>query len=420
MSSFRRPAGRREADAETAVSPRGVGLAAGGGALLLVGVGFGSAPLVLIGAAVVAAVLVAAGWIVASSLLTRSRVRGVTREVTPATLTAGTPAQVVTRVAAPGGAARVLRIREQAAAELTGGAGTRASIARRPGGIELRYRLEPTRRGRWLLGPALARAADPFGLAWTDRPVGQALEIAVWPPVVDLAASAGELMGVADRAHAGARTPAADDASLRDYREGDDLRRVHWASSARRGTLLVRSEEQQGRTAATILLALPPVSAGLEWAITAAASVALSVLEAGHPVRLLAGTAEASVHDARGRAAEPARAQILDATVDLAPSESTSEADRLLAASAGRVDAGHRDVVVAVVEPLGPTALHALTPLGESGRAWALVRASLAARARAERTAEALRLGGWRTVVSLEPETLESAWTRLLAEETDA
>ncbi len=408
---------RRDQDAETVVTPRGVGLAAGGGALLLVGVGFASAPLVLIGATVLAAAAVAAAWIVAQVLTTRARVHAVAREVVPATLSAGMPAQVTVRVGVRGALARAMRLREQAAAELTGGAGTRAAISRRAGTVELRYRLEPSRRGRWLLGPALARAADPFGLAWSDRAVGPAAEVAVWPAVVDLAASAGELMGSADRAHAGARTPAADDASLRDYRDGDDLRRVHWASSARRGTLVVRSEEQQGRTAATILLGLPPAPTGLEWAITAAASVALSVVEAGHPVRLIAGAQETSVHDTHGRAAESARATILDSTVDLAPTDSTAEADRLIAAGAGRLDPGHRDVVVAVIEPSGSVALRALAPLGETGRAWAIVRAPESARSRADRTVQTLTAAGWRAIATIEPERLEDAWARLLAEE---
>ncbi|WP_062384723.1 DUF58 domain-containing protein [Demequina iriomotensis] len=409
--------GRRRDGAETAVLPRGVGLAAAGGALLIVGVGFASAPLVLIAATVVTAVAIAAAIIGAQVLATRTRIADVTREVTPATLTAGVPGDVVVRVSASGGIARRLRIREQAAAELTGGGATRASITRRPRGVELRYRLDPVRRGRWSLGPALARATDPFGLAWADRAIGEAHQVAVWPAVIDLAASAGELMGIADRAHAGARTPAADDVSLRDYRDGDDLRRVHWASSARRGTLVVRSEEQQGRTAATVLLGLPASPSGLEWAITAAASVALSVVEAGHPVRLIAGAEATTAQEARGRAAESARATLLDATLDLEPSDSAAEADRLLAASAGLVPGDRHDVVVAVVEPLGPTALRALAPLGDSGRAWALVRAPHAARARADRTVAALRAAGWSAIVSLEPEPLTQAWARLLSEE---
>ncbi|WP_296664473.1 DUF58 domain-containing protein [Demequina sp.] len=412
-----RPA-RPEEGAQTFVTPRGVGLAAAGAALLGVGIGFASAPLVLIGAATLVSAVVGAAWIAAQTLATRATVTGVRRDVSPPTLSAGGAGVVAVHVRAQGPIARTLRLKEQAASELTGGGSTRATIAGEPGGIVLRYSLAPVSRGRWVLGPALSRASDPFGLAWSDRTVGGTQEVAVWPAVVDLAASAGDLMGAADRAHAGARTPAADDVSLRDYRDGDDLRRVHWASSARRGTLVVRSEEQQGRTAATILLGLPPSAPGLEWAISAAASVALSVVEAGHPVRLIAGGTETSAMDTHGRAAESARARLLDATVDLTAPETTADADHTLAADAARVEPGHRDVVVAVIEPVGRSSVAALAPLGESSRAWAMIRASLAGRARAERTAEALRAAGWRAIVTLEPESIVDAWGRLLTEES--
>jgi len=85
-------------------------------------------------------------------------------------------------------------------------------------------------------------------------------------------------------------------------------------------------------------------------------------------------------------------------------------------AGAARIDPGHRDVVVAVMEPAGSTAITALARLGEGGRAWAMVRSSLAARARAERTVEQLRAAGWHAIHTLEPEPIESAWARLLAE----
>ena len=51
-----------------------------------------------------------------------------------------------------------------------------------------------------------------------------------------------------------ARPPGEDDVATREYRHGDDLRRVHWRSTARHGELMVRREEQPRQMRATVLL----------------------------------------------------------------------------------------------------------------------------------------------------------------------
>src|SRR5660398_187030 len=152
----------------------------------------------------------------------------------------------------------------------------------------------------------------------TDVSVGGEELIPVWPSVVDLTAAAGALMGQADRVVLGARSPSPDDAALRDYREGDDMRRVHWPSSARKGTMLVRSDERAGKRPATILLDLPREGLALEWSISAAASIGCSVLESGHPVRFFGGPlGPEHVHHIGRDHPEGARPDLLNKTVDL-------------------------------------------------------------------------------------------------------
>jgi uncharacterized protein (DUF58 family) len=82
---------------------------------------------------------------------------------------------------------------------------------------------------------------------------------------------------------------------LRELREGDDRRDVHWASSARAGRLLVREYEEEAHRRATILvdngLAENPSEAeedALEKAISLAASLAAHYLTRGFSVRLSA------------------------------------------------------------------------------------------------------------------------------------
>lgn len=429
------PSGATTAASATRVTARGVGLAVSGMLVAGLGVGLASPILVYVGVAAFCVVAVSSLWMLLSVhtfLLTFPFAR---REVHPRPLTVGVPGRVTVRIESARGyagrgpfhpARRLARsmaegldIREQAAAELTGGAGTKATVARNPDSLTLSYGLQPTHRGRWPLGPALVHSSDPFGLIFTDTSVGGAERIPVWPATIDLSATAGALMGHADRIVLGARSPSPDDAALRDYREGDDLRRVHWKSSARRGTMLVRSDERAGRRPASVLMDLPRDPIALEWTISTAASIALSVLDSGHPVRLLGGGIhpEATRQD-RAHSSALARAAVLNQTVDLkAPvSLAAAERDLLHAAREAAMGAPSGEVIIGVFEPLGQDALEALVPIGESGRAWAIVRRSRdkGQAEYEEETATSLRRAGWRVAVVGPGDDFETIWTALI------
>ena len=86
---------------------------------------------------------------------------------------------------------------------------------------------------------------------------------------------------------------------MREYRRGDDLRRVHWRSSAHAGELMVRREEQPWQSRATLYVdnrrsahrGTGPASS-LEHAVGIAASVAVHLVQRGFSVRLVTAPGE--------------------------------------------------------------------------------------------------------------------------------
>ncbi|WP_318204016.1 DUF58 domain-containing protein [Streptomyces sp. SCL15-4] len=166
-----------------------------------------------------------------------------------------------------------------------------------PGGHrEVSYRVRSDLRGRYPLGPLQLRLTDPFGMCELTRSFSAQDTLTVIPRVVPLAPVrfAGEAKGYGDGRQRSPALAGEDDVIPRGYRYGDDLRRVHWRSTARYGELMVRREEQPRRSRCTVLLdtrggayeGAGPDSA-FEWAVSAAASVLAHMLERGFSVRLL-------------------------------------------------------------------------------------------------------------------------------------
>ncbi|MEU7554588.1 DUF58 domain-containing protein [Streptomyces sp. NPDC044571] len=172
-----------------------------------------------------------------------------------------------------------------------------------PGGRrEVSYRVRSDLRGRYPLGPLQLRLTDPFGLVELTRSFSTYDTLTVVPRTEALPAVrlTGETSGYGDGSRRSLALAGDDDVIPRTYRRGDDLRRVHWRSTARYGELMVRREEQPQRSKATVLLdtrgtafeGAGPDSA-FEWAVSGAASCVLHLLEQGFSVRLLTDTGNA-------------------------------------------------------------------------------------------------------------------------------
>ncbi|WP_405619018.1 DUF58 domain-containing protein [Streptomyces sp. NBC_01511] len=164
---------------------------------------------------------------------------------------------------------------------------------------EVSYRVRSDLRGRYPLGPLQLRLSDPFGMCELTRSFSAHDTLTVIPrteplPPVRLA---GATAGYGDGRHRSLSLAGEDDVIPRGYRHGDDLRRVHWRSTARYGELMVRREEQPQRARCTVLLDTRQLAyqgagpdSAFEWAVSGAASALVHMLERGFAVRLLTDT----------------------------------------------------------------------------------------------------------------------------------
>ncbi|MFF1923825.1 DUF58 domain-containing protein [Streptomyces sp. NPDC058221] len=161
---------------------------------------------------------------------------------------------------------------------------------------EVSYRVRSDLRGRYPLGPLQLRLSDPFGMCELTRSFSAYDTLVVVPrteplPPVRLA---GEASGYGEGRQRSLALAGEDDVIPRGYRHGDDLRRVHWRSTARYGELMVRREEQPQRARCTVLLDTRRIAyqgtgpdSAFEWAVSGAASALVHMLERGFAVRLL-------------------------------------------------------------------------------------------------------------------------------------
>ncbi|MDQ1504149.1 MAG: hypothetical protein QOD57_1876 [Actinomycetota bacterium] len=178
-----------------------------------------------------------------------------------------------------------------------------------PGAMaEARYDLPTGRRGAVTVGPLVLSVADPFGLAERRLPMAGPARLAVHPrihPILALPASSTReaRLGTAQPV----RAPRGDDFfALREYEVGDDLRRVHWRSTARAGDLMLRQDERRVGEVATVLLDTRGAAHrgdNFERALEVAASVAAALFEDGRRLRFLTtGGFDAELDGARARA----------------------------------------------------------------------------------------------------------------------
>jgi uncharacterized protein (DUF58 family) len=157
------------------------------------------------------------------------------------------------------------------------------------------------------------RVGDPIGMVDLHQTLPSSATLLVTPRTEPLpqVALTGRWAGAGDDRTRDLMGTGSPDVTIREYRLGDDLRRVHWPSSARVDQLMVRREEQQWQARCTLLIDNRRIAhrgygadSSMETAVRAAASVARYLVAHDFEVRLVSATGEVSRagwhHGARG------------------------------------------------------------------------------------------------------------------------
>ena len=118
------------------------------------------------------------------------------------------------------------------------------------------YVLERVPRGRYVVEEARATIDDPFGLARAEVDLDARGSLLVYPRLVLLDRLFSESGAHAqDGRRLLLRRPSGFDLhSVREYEQGESLRKVHWKTTARRGQLMVKELEDAPRDEIAVIL----------------------------------------------------------------------------------------------------------------------------------------------------------------------
>jgi len=156
------------------------------------------------------------------------------------------------------------------------------------------YTLAPEIRGRYSLGPLTVDVSDPFALTKLRIGFDQRDDLVVTPEIERLEAGPASPFGGANGLSLARHLFRTGDDfyTMRQYQEGDDLRRIHWPSVARSNQLMIRQDESTRRSTGVIFLDTRETAVGssrtpsFEKCVSAAASVGALLTRYGFSIRL--------------------------------------------------------------------------------------------------------------------------------------
>ena len=239
--------------------------------------------------------------------------------------------------------------------ERVGRLGEQRHAMRRSGRrLSVRYVLQRVPRGRYAFEDVRAELSDPFALECAIVPLPAPGALLVYPRLVQLGSLFSESGSASHdgrrlllRRHTGFELH-----GVREYEQGESLRRVHWPSTARRGQLMVKELEDAPRDEVAVLLdadARAVVGDSFEVQVRAAGSLVDAYIRRGRRAVLVVNTERREVQHVHSVAADWRRALELLAAVE--PTGEAPLARLLTEEDSPAVRALELVVVTARIEP---------------------------------------------------------------------
>jgi len=134
--------------------------------------------------------------------------------------------------------------------------------------VSLKYEALPSLRGDWRIGPFYFWGGDPFGFFKHERLVEIYTELIVVPVPFRIRMNALDSISRRPKDEAATISKAGESVEflgVREYREGDSMRKIHWISSARTGELITKQFELNvASTLSFLLVNTQEMSVGME------------------------------------------------------------------------------------------------------------------------------------------------------------
>jgi len=175
-------------------------------------------------------------------------------------------------------------------------------LGRRGASVKIEYRTRCSRRGKYKIGPFSIYLFDPWGIFFLRKDYYLYSEVYVYPPVFNIQKFPPLVKGNVPWFGIETARVSGDEHDffgVREYKPGDPIKRIHWLSTARKNSLIVKEFQQRAFFNATLIFDLDKdknfgegKNSVAEYTIRIAASIADYLIRLGASLEVIAHAQE--------------------------------------------------------------------------------------------------------------------------------